>query len=253
MRWTERDGLQWLEFAIFDSSPGFGHASLTRKGGFSPPPYDSLNFSVSVGDSKENVIRNRLIVQKVLNLKRLVTLQQCHGTHIALIEKEQEGVILSCDGAILIYPGCAVMITHADCQPVLVYDPVHHVGAALHAGWRGLTQGMLERGVRRLSELCGSCPEELLVAIGPSLGAGAEFKNYRVEFPEAFWPFREGTCYFDLHRISRWQLEECGVQAANIEISPLATDREPELFFSFRRASAAKEATGRGGTFCWLR
>ena len=138
------------------------------------------------------------------------------------------------------------MIQQADCQAVLLFDPVRNVAAAVHCGWRGSVANILEKVVYRMISGFGVSPEELLVAISPSLGpCCAEFVNYKKELPVAFRSFKVQEDYFDFWRISKHQLVSAGVIEENITVTGSCTCCSKD-YFSYRRSSRISDGvTGR--------
>ncbi|MDR3745703.1 MAG: peptidoglycan editing factor PgeF [Acidobacteriaceae bacterium] len=111
----------------------------------------------------------------------LVTLRQIHSGIIRIIEAEDcadpsrlstpDGyAVLRGDGAMTDQPGVYLGIQTADCVPVLVADVRKHVVAAFHAGWRGTLGRIVERGIGTMRLRYGSRPQDLVAAIGPSIG-----------------------------------------------------------------------------------
>jgi YfiH family protein len=144
----------------------------------------------------------------------------------------------------------AIMVKQADCQAVILYDPVREVLANVHCGWRGNTHNVLSAAVRRMTGEFGTRPRDLRAAIGPSLGpCCAEFVTHETLFPETFARYRVQRNHFDLWEISRWQLAEAGVREDHIETAGLCTRCRTDLFFSYR----AEKVTGRFATVAMLR
>ena len=123
-------------------------------------------------------------------------------------DKEVEGF----DALITDLSGVGLMIQQADCQAVLLFDPVKEVIAAVHCGWRGSVQGILGRVIAVMVENYGTAPADLQAVISPSLGpCCAEFVNYRQELPAEFQQFMVRDNYFDFWQISRYQLISAGM------------------------------------------
>ena len=143
------------------------------------------------------------------------------------------------------HPNLALMIYHADCQASIFYDPTHHAVAAVHAGWKGLVKEIYRKTIQSMKKRYGTKPEDLLVAISPSLGPNAsEFVNYLKEFPRSFWNYQIKPNYFDLWEIAKMQLANNGIYEKNIQIAGLCTYSNPEDFFSYRRdKTACRHAT----------
>ena len=137
----------------------------------------------------------------------------------------------------------AVAVQAADCVPLLFFDPLTGAVAAAHAGWRGTAAGVARSATRAMAESFGTSAENLIVAIGPSIGPCC----YRVgeELLGAFGP--EGRRWFyrlaggwmlNLWAANRDQLVEAGVKSANVHVSELCTAMHPDLFDSYRRDGA---------------
>jgi YfiH family protein len=111
----------------------------------------------------------------------LVTLRQFHSGMLRIVESEDlahparlqtaDGrAVMRGDGMMTDVPGVFLAIQTADCVPVLVADVRHRAVAAFHAGWRGTLARIVERGVGAMRLRYGSRPEDLVAAIGPSIG-----------------------------------------------------------------------------------
>jgi YfiH family protein len=138
--------------------------------------------------------------------------------------------------------GKFLVVQVADCQAILMYDPVRRVAANVHCGWRGSVADVAGRTVRALRSGFGCEPKDLLVGIGPSLGpCCAEFVNYRKEIPSRLWNYRRDTVYFDFWTMTCDQLIAAGVREDRIEISRLCTRCNTDRFFSYR----GEKRTGR--------
>jgi YfiH family protein len=176
-----------------------------------------------------------VFAQEKLRAAGLYWAKQCHGTDIIDVTPNsvngQNG-----DALITAQRGIALMIQYADCQPALFYDPVQHVVAAVHSGWRGSVQNIYRKVIERLQNGYDCKPQNLLVGIGPSLGpCHAEFVNYRTELPPEFWDYQVSPNHFDFWAISREQLCKAGVLPQHIEIANVCTYANPNEYFSYRR------------------
>jgi YfiH family protein len=130
----------------------------------------------------------------------------------------------------------------ADCQPVMLYDPVRAVVANIHSGWRGSIADIIGRTVAVMKERFACRPAEIIAGIGPSLGpCCAEFVNYRQEIPEALWSYQVSDNHFDFWALSRDQLVWAGLLPEHIETGGICTRCHSDLFFSYRAA----QQTGR--------
>jgi YfiH family protein len=135
-----------------------------------------------------------------------------------------------------------LVIQVADCQSVLMYEPVRRVVANVHSGWRGSIQNIIGCTVDAMKQYFGCSPDDILAGIGPSLGpCCAQFINYETEIPKEFWDYKDPDDHFDFWAISTDQLMKAGVRERNIESSQMCTRCRTEEFFSFR----AEKTTGR--------
>jgi len=177
------------EFESLRPHRRLAHGVFTRNGGVSPSPWHSLNLSTATGDSRDHIAENYRRVYGALGHSpaTAVISHQVHGSSVAVVTGEQRGQRLnSCDGLVTDEPGIVLLQRHADCVPILVYDPKRPAVGVAHAGWRGTLAGMAGELVRAMCEAFGSRPGDLIAAIGPSIGAccydvGAEVQRGFVE------------------------------------------------------------------------
>lgn len=235
---TTKNGLTFFQFSHLARYPEVTHGIFSRMGGVSEPPFDSLNMSTSVGDNSEAVEKNRRAVAECLGRRPLAFLNQVHKTDVhvldasapALPEKQQNG-----DALITATPGLLLGIKLADCQAVLLYDPIKKIVANIHSGWRGSVANIIGKTIETLKARFCSHPTDLLAGIGPSLGpCCAEFVNYKMELPRSFWACKDDKDRFDFWQISKNQLTEAGVPEAHIETADICTRCRTDQFFSYR-------------------
>jgi YfiH family protein len=250
---AEPGGLPCYRSPLLAAFPELSHGFFTRQGGVSPVPYNSLNLSFTVGDQRVSVLRNRGLVQQALGLNALVSATQVHGLRESLVtagNHASDEELPDADILITGQPSLGLLIKQADCQAVMLYDPVRRVAANVHAGWRGQVRNILGEAVQRLREVLGSRPEDLTAAVGPSLGpCCAEFRHFRREFPPELWSYQVRPTYFDLWALSRDQLLAAGLKPQQIDLAGICTRCRGEMFFSYRR----DRLTGRQGAVIALR
>ena len=263
LKLANKGPVQYLESEEFLKVPSILHGFCTRIGGVSGGPYATLNISPREGDPPEQVRENwqRLASAFGIPCERFFVVSQVHGEEFLVIEDA-----VSChslenrqvDAIVTDKPGVAIGIKTADCAPVLLFDRVRHVIAAVHAGWRGTALGIAAKAVRVMGQRYSSRPEDLSAVIGPSIGPccyevdGPVFKalserggSNRVLRPGN----REGRWMLDLPLANRIQLERAGMQPERIFTSGFCTCCRPDLFFSHRRDGAK---TGRHLNFILL-
>lgn len=222
----------------------------TRAGGVSRGPYAGFNIAGHVADDSAAVASNRRRLVEMLALPSdPVWLEQVHGTDVMLLEDPSQG--RQADGSLTLEPGrvCAVMT--ADCLPVLLCNRAGSAVAALHAGWRGLAAGILERGVARMPG-----DSDVLAWLGPAIGPDrfevgeevigqleVESGRDRSWYTAAAEP---GKWYVDIYRLARQRLLAAGV--ADVSGGGFCTFTDDRRFYSYRRQGAC----GRMASLIWM-
>lgn len=239
----KRESVEWLEFEIFQEFSQIAHGVFLRHGGVSPAPFHGLNVGGGTADNAEYIQANRSKIQEILQCSSLVGGYQVHAAEVREVPLKVENE--KCDGLFTAQAGVGLLIKHADCQAAMVYDPVENVVANIHAGWRGNVQNIYHATVQQLKGRFGSKPENLIVAISPSLGpCCAQFINYVTELPAAFLEFQVRPLYFDLWEVARNQWIDAGVLPHHLQIAGICTCCNPGDYFSYRR----EKNTGRHAT-----
>ncbi len=224
--------------------------TTTRHNGVSNPPFDSFNLASHVGDNSENVNENRNKLKHNINLSsEPVWLNQTHSNKIIdlndLDSKDADGSYL----AIKNTPSPICTILTADCLPILICNKQGTEIAALHAGWRGLLNGIIESGISKFK----SDPMDLLAWFGPAMGPNVyevceevreEFVNLDEKMKEAFTP-KEKKYLMNIYLVAKIQLNALHVN--NIYGGNLCTYSDEKQFFSYRRHNQ----TGRMASLIW--
>lgn len=257
MQRVEAGGPVYYQFDHLASQPRLSHGVFTRLGGVSQAPWASLNVGALVGDDPIAVEMNARRMFEALNLdaERACTVWQVHGNHVvrATERPADRKWIDKADALITDRVGVPLNLRFADCVPILLYDPAHHVIGIAHAGWRGTVSGVVPAAITAMTEAFGTDPRDLQAGIGPSIGP----THYQVG-PEVVEAVRQafgtadelvtvaddGTYYLDLWSANRERLRRCGVPDAQIEVSGLCTVDHVDEFYSHR---AEHGQTGRFG------
>ena len=262
----KRNGrIHYLESQLLARAGGLVHGFTTRHEGVSRPPYNSLNLGGNTLDSPHNVEGNRSLLARAFGtrLEKLVTVTQAHGTDLLVIDEPNPDYAhfrkLECDGIITNQPGVMIGVCVADCIPILLFDPVKRVAAAIHAGWKGSAAGIGPKGVESLLKLFGSNPHDILAAIGPGIGpccyevdepvraafaqAGNGWDDFAVPRPGGKWGL-------DLAAANRRQLLEAGLLEERVTTADQCVACQHDWFFSYRRD---KGETGRQMGFIMLK
>lgn len=220
----------------------------TREGGVSDPPFHSLNLATHAGDDPAAVGENRMRVRSDLPAAPR-WLRQAHTNRVVCAEEISVDSTVAdaahtCSADVV----CAVMT--ADCLPVLFCDAEGARVAAAHAGWRGLSAGVLENTVAALRESGG---DNLLAWIGPAIGRehyeiGEDVRSALCRDKEdemCLTPCADDKWLADLSRLALRRLSDLQVRAT---ASDLCTYSEPRKFFSARRDGGQ---SGRTAALIW--
>lgn len=240
---------QGVDFAVFSllNDARLVHFQTKRYGGVSIGAYNSLNASFSVGDSYENVMRNRELIASAVgqDLSSFVFCRQIHGNNVVCVTKADKGrgvdflhhdTIQDADAMITNEPGLILCVKTADCIPVFLYAPETRVIGIVHAGWRGLSMGVVGKTVRQMIAGYDVDESEILAAVGVGSGVccyevGAEVANL---FPSDCVYGNEAIVHLDLKKIIREQLMRSGVLLSNIEVSEVCSICHSNTYFSAR-------------------
>ncbi len=264
MKLHNKNGIPYLKFELFPDNKRVQHAVFTRQGGVSPPPYDSLNLSVSVGDDQSNVFANRASAYGTHGRGNdtLVHAHLKHSVMVAEVTRKNYGQYIGpADGLITRERGCGLTMNYADCSPILLYDPKRRAIGLGHAGWKGAVLDLPRSLVLAMQNTFGSKPESLQAAIGPSIGpccyqvgqnviaaVQSSFDDpEQLLLPDDAEDSDETRRRFDLPEANRQRLIEVGVR--KIETTEFCTSCRSDLFFSHR---ADHGKTGRFGVLLLL-
>jgi YfiH family protein len=230
----------------------------TRAGGVSVPPYESLNLGAHVKDDEQSVLENRRRLGESLPNSPL-WLQQVHGT--VVVNEQQAKHYPQADGSFTekVNEVCTVMT--ADCLPILFCNESGTQVAAVHAGWRGLADGVVEEALAQFQ--CD--PDSVMAWLGPAIGPSAfevglnvydafcsfdsAAKNCFKKQPDQFSPDGKITLekwHADLYMLARLRLSAAGVN--KVYGGDFCTYSDNERFFSYRRDGE----TGRMASCIWL-
>ena len=224
---------------------GYQVVFTTRLGGVSEGPYASLNLGRKSGDAVERVDENRRIACEAVqaDVAKLALNYQVHSARVRQAEPAMRGE--HADGLWTDEPGLPLLAMSADCLPIALarIDGSRPAVAVLHAGWRGLLEGIAASGLEALGG------GNLAAAIGPGIGPCC----YEVG-EEVAAPFRErfGHDVVRGGRLDLWTSAERALRAAgvdHVERLDRCTACEPETFFSHRRD---RGRTGRQGVIAYV-
>lgn len=217
-----------------------------RTGGVSQGPFDSLNFSISVGDSPENVEQNLAIAARHLGVdrSRILFLDQVHGTIIRVFNAQtshEQAHALEGDAVASRDPLVACAVRNADCAPVLLADRASGAVVAVHSGWKGTQQNIVAEAVRWLRSQNDKA--DVVAAVGPHIEAccfevGPEVAEALAKAsaaPDVSRMGPRGRPHVDLRAILHAQLLDAGVRPDAIDHVRGCTVCDADRFFSYRR------------------
>ena len=240
-----------LEYGLNESHSNIFSFSTTRHGGCSEGAYDSFNCNDYCGDDLERVGQNQKILRDLLpGHPELIIPHQVHKTEVRVIDEEflslddttRKESLEGIDAIVSNSADVCLCISTADCIPVLCYDTHKQVVAAIHAGWRGTVERIVEKTLQVMEDQYGTNPADVEAVIGPGISlesfevgdevyqafADKGFEMNRIARHYAKW-------HIDLWEANRLQLIKQGVKAEDIELSGVCTYRQHEDFFSARR------------------
>ena len=194
-----------------------------------------------------NVKLNRMFIDekalfKSMNLPEghsLVVSEQEHTDNIFIVREDPKGILkVSNNDAVITNQKNVHLLTYtADCLPILIYDPVKKVIAAIHSGWKGVMNQIAIKTIFNMENEFGSDRKDVVVYIGPSIGSCC----YAAKTPERFEKFKkyknggeekDGMYYINLWGAIEEDLLEFGIKKENIEISEICTMCNSDKFAS---------------------
>jgi YfiH family protein len=261
----KKNSLKYLQAAIFSECDFLVHAFCTRQGGVSQDEYAGLNMSFSEGDEESNVLQNwgRLADAFSIPLEQFLVVNQVHSDGIFVIKPHGNYFLsraeLNYDAIVTNRTGLAICIKTADCVPIFIVDKVKKVIAVVHAGWRSSALRICDKVIRLLQEKYSSSPQDILAAIGPSIGkccyevdsiVADSFRRQKNNELFLFPAAGANKWMLDLAEANRQQILDCGVPEKNIEMSGFCTMCNQDIFFSHRWSGGT---TGRQINFMMIK
>jgi len=229
------------------SIPHVRHGFFTREGGRSTGIYEGLNIGLGSDDDRATVLKNRGIGAAMLGLgvEDLALPYQRHSAEVIVVTRAWgTNTGPKADAVVTNKPGIGIGVSSADCGPVLLSDRAGTVVGAAHAGWKGAFGGILESTVETMEAL-GVDRADIVAVLGPTISGssyevGPEFAARFFEADDAnrsyFTPSeRDGHFMFDLPAYIVGRLARLNLAVA--ESLDLCTYRDPERFYSYRRAT----------------
>ncbi|MGD9818533.1 MAG: peptidoglycan editing factor PgeF [Desulfomonilaceae bacterium] len=204
----------------------------------------------STDDDYSLLARNLQIEQS-----KIICINQIHGSKILSAGDVQKGNDRG-DAIISTEVGYYPSVKTADCQAILIIDPIKKISVAVHAGWRGTVQRITHKVIWELQSKFECNPVNMIAALGPSIGAccyevdETVLKPFKASIPEAEQFISElrihdpstKTCRMskriDLRKTNKKELTMSGVRPENIRDLNLCTYCNERIFHSYRRNRA---------------
>ena len=254
----QQGDLLYYSFPAFDRVSFVRHGFSTRLGGASEGVFSSMNLSFTRGDDERAVRENfrRFCAAIGVESERVVVSAQTHTVNVRNVTAADCGRGITrdrgytdVDGLITDEPGVVLCTQYADCVPLFFVDPERRVVATSHAGWRGTVGGIGAVTVERMVSDYGCRRENVLAAIGPSIGPCCfevdppvyESFSQLAFFDEGCYTPKGGDkCHIDLWEVNRRWLLQSGVKADNITVTDLCTRCRPDVFWSHRATGGVR-------------
>ncbi|MBA2652597.1 MAG: peptidoglycan editing factor PgeF [Tatlockia sp.] len=222
--------------------------TTTRNPGFSKSPYDANNLGLHVGDNVDHVNSNRKALKEGLSRPQDPEwLEQTHSTVCVVVEDEANRLA---DAAITRSAKRTLVIMTADCLPIMLTNKQGTEIAAIHSGWRGLANGIIENTLAKMH----SSPDQLLAWIGPAICyscfevGGEVLESYQARYifaSKAFRPHGE-KWLANLPQLAELVLKSLAVPT--VVQSEICTFEQKNDYYSYRRTAQ----TGRMATLIWF-
>ncbi len=172
----------------------------------------------------------------------LASAQQVHGGKVARVGQSPLRVTPGVDALVTTAKGLALEVHVADCVPVIMVDPIAHVVAAIHAGWKGTRDGIVGAAVKEM-EAYGAHVKRIVAVIGPHIGMccysvdeerAKLFQDIFHRDPNisSYWG---DSWHIDLGYGNRKQLVDAGISADHIDSRVVCTSCQVDSFFSYRK------------------
>lgn len=256
MKQNEKNGVEYLTFPSLEETGQVDHLFSTRLGGVSRGIFSSMNLSFTRGDNQEAVLENYRRIAEILHssIENMVCSDQTHTTNIRLVTKEDrgKGVIRDKDyqdiDGLITKDGEVMLVTFfADCVPLFFLDKSNKAIGLAHSGWKGTVNKIGAAVMEAMNREFGTRPEDLLVAIGPSICQNCYEVSEDVaeQFLQAF-PLEEerkkilmasreqGKYQLNLQQANVCIFRDCGLREEQIAVTDICTCCNPQYLFSHR-------------------
>lgn len=232
------------------------HGFFTRKGGVSTGFFEGLNGAYHSGDDLKKVEDNRNLVVEYFKINYpsvyvekplLITADQEHTANPFWIENRDDIIPKGIDALVTKKRGILLGVLTADCCPIFLYDKNQKIIAAIHAGWKGASLGIIENTIQLMIQK-GAIKESIIALIGPCLGV--DYFEIRKDFintlslvtPFDLTPYiKKGDNFYSFDLVAYVQKRLALRGIVSVFSSFIDTYSNPDLFYSYRRKTHKKE------------
>lgn len=255
-------GIEYLKYKCFEKFQNLNVITTLRHGGYSKGVYNSLNVRTVGNDNIEDVFKNVKKISDTINIKfeDICKASQNHTDDILVLnENNKEKYKYEnlnkeyYDAYITNSKNIASLVTTADCNPIIAYDPVNNVICNIHSGWKGTVKKIFLKAVKKMHDEFNSNYEDIVVACGPSIkkccfsSEDEEFKkifldNFKYNEDEyIYYEDDKKRFHIDLEYLIKKDLINLGILEENIHFANICTMCNHENFYSYRYATSKKQ------------
>ena len=251
---VEDGEVPYLRYPLLSDTGIVKHGFSTRLGGVSEGCYASMNLSFTRGDREEDVRENFCRIADAIGVRceDMVFSQQTHTSNVRVVTEADRGMVITrplawqdVDGLVTDVPGICLVTFYADCVPLFFVDPVKKVIGLSHSGWRGTVAKIGKETVRKMREVYGCDPGDILAAVGPSICQDCYevseevIRQFQEHFSEKDWASlfykkENGKYQMDLWRANEMIFLESGIKTEHIAVTNICTHCNSEVLYSHR-------------------
>ena len=251
---VEDGKVPYLRYPLLSDTGIVKHGFSTRLGGVSEGCYASMNLSFTRGDREEDVRENFCRIADAIGVRceDMVFSQQTHTSNVRVVTEADRGMGITrplawqdVDGLVTDVPGICLVTFYADCVPLFFVDPVKKVIGLSHSGWRGTVAKIGKETVRKMREVYGCDPGDILAAVGPSICQDCyevseevirQFQEHfsEIDWASLFYKKENGKYQMDLWRANEMIFLESGIKTEHIAVTNICTHCNSEVLYSHR-------------------
>ncbi|MBN2826219.1 MAG: peptidoglycan editing factor PgeF [Campylobacterales bacterium] len=229
------------------------HYRITTKE--SSRPYQN-SLALHTNENPSDIIANRQNLHLSSTPLHYIAAHQIHSNRIEIIREQNshgwhEKATIECDGLITDQKNVVLAILTADCVPILLYDTTKEVIGAVHAGWKGTQQQIVQETIKQMQQHFDTNPKDIVAYIAPSIGQCCYEvgEDVALHFEPTSYKSKGEKFMLDLPHANQQQLLNMGIPQSNITLSNICTSCEVERFFSYRKECGC---SGRFMSMIWM-